>query len=138
VALGTPTQLATGTSAVATTTCNFGSTPAANTLLFLVVGADDYRTTSGAGRPESTGWILPTGGSQQTNLGFYFWYKLASGSESSVQYTIGSASPSVWAVGAVPGVDTTTPLDVSTGTFTVGPASFDYTAGPVTPSSGVR
>jgi hypothetical protein len=137
MALGTPVQLAAGTSTTATTTCAFGSTPAAGTLLVLVVGADDYRLTSGAGRPESTGWALVTGGAQQTNLGHYMWYKLASGSESSVQYTIGSASPSTWQVHAQTGVDQTTPLDVSNGSIGT-PGSFTNAPPAVTASAGNR
>jgi hypothetical protein len=137
--LGTPTQLNTGISATATTTCAFLSTPALNTLLVLIVGADDYRLTTGSGRPESTGWTLVSpGGSQQTNLGFYMWWKLADGVENSVQYTIGSASPSTWAIGACTGVDTTSPLDIANGQFTLGPGTFDYSTPSVVPTTGNR
>lgn len=97
-----PTEIAAGTSSTATTTASF-SAQTAGTLLTLYVASDDYRTTSGTGRPESTGWTLLQG--QQGNLGGYVWYKLSTGSETSVQYTIGSASKSVYRVGAATNID---------------------------------
>lgn len=138
MALGTPTQIATNTSATATTTCSF-TAQAAGTYLRLVIGADDYRTTSGAGRPESTGWALVTNGAQQTNLGHYVFHKIATGSETSVQYTIGSASKSVWYITAQSGVDSTTIYSGTpfgkigvTGTFTADSGSTTPAAGNVT------
>mgnify|MGYP003409231804 FL=1 len=48
----TITQLAAGSSSVATTTVSFTAQPA-GALLVLAYAADDYATASGAGRPES-------------------------------------------------------------------------------------
>jgi hypothetical protein len=105
----TVTQLASSTSAVASTAVTFTAQPA-GTLLVLVVGADAYKT----GDP--SGWTLPTGGAQQTNLGHYMWYKVATGAETSVTYTLGSAVNSVYWLGAVTEIDSSgTTLDISNG-----------------------
>lgn len=94
------TKIASGFSNSATTACSF-TAQAAGTWLVLHVSCDDYRTTSGSNRPESTGWTLQTSG--QDEIGFYVWTLVAAGSETSVSYTIGSASPSAWEVIAVTG-----------------------------------
>lgn len=125
------TNSATGTSAVATTTATFGFTATANRLLVLIVGSDDYKT----GNP--SGYTLSTGCSQQTYLGHYVWWKIAAGSETSVQYTIGSASPSAWIVLEFDNIETSSSLDVSNGQNTTGGAS-NYTTPAVTPSTGRR
>lgn len=122
------TNSATGTSALATTTASFGFTATSGRLLCLIVGADDYKT----GDP--TGYTLPTGGSQQTNLGHYFWYKIAAGGETSVAYTIGSASKSAWIVLEFDSIDT---IDVSNGNLDAsGNSSWSTPA--VTPTTGRR
>lgn len=120
---------------LATVTANFSAATAGN-LLVLTVAADDYRTTSGSGRPESTGWSLPTGGAQETFLGHYLWYKSAAGGETSVQYTIGSASPSCWCFAEWSGMDST-PYDTSTGALAQSSGD-TYTTPNLTPSSGER
>lgn len=120
---------------LATVTVNHSAATAGN-LLILVVGADDYRTTVGGGRPESSGYTLPTGGSQQTFLGHYVWYKVATGGETSVQYTIGSASPSCWEFYEVSGLDAA-PYDTSNGQL-AGSSATTYTTPAITPSAGER
>lgn len=125
----TATVLATSYQATETTTVNF-SAQTAGTLLVLVVGADDYKT----GDP--SGWTLSTGCSQETYLGHYLWWKIASGSETSVAYTIGSASPSVHALLAYTNIEGT-PLDVSNGQKTLS-ADSNYTTPSVTSTSGRR
>lgn len=127
------TTLATGSSATATTTVSFTAQPA-GTLLELKVGSDDYRTTSGANRPESTGWALATSG--QDYLGAYVWYKLASGSETSVQYTIGSAAASQYELITYTNIDQTSPLGAVSSLHTHGGANTGTTA--ITPTSGAR
>jgi hypothetical protein len=122
------THSATGTSALATTTASFGFTATAGRLLCLIVGSDDYKT----GDP--TGYTLPTGGAQQTYLGHYFWYKIATGAETSVQYTIGSASKSAWIVLEFDNIDT---IDVSNGQFTQS-SDNEYVTPAVTPTTGRR
>jgi len=104
-------SLTSGSSATATTTASFAA-QASGTWLVLVVSSDDYRLTSGANRPESTGWTLQVSG--QDFLGFYVWTKVSTGAETSVSYTIGSAAPSAYVVGAVTG---------ATGTFDVAPTA---------------
>lgn len=121
---------------LATVTVNHSAATPSSTLI-LVVGADDYRTTVGANRPESSGYALVTGGAQETFLGHYVWTKVASGGETSVQYTIGSASPSCWEfyeVGGLPGV---TPVDISNGQL-AGSAGNTYTTPAITPTAGDR
>lgn len=121
----------------ATTTVSF-TAQAAGTLLVLQYGGDDYRTTSGSGRPESTGWTLfPTGGDQRTFLGHAAWYKIATGAETSVQYTIGSASPSCYQLIAADNIDTTTPVDITNGAL-VQSSSNSYTTPSVATSAGRR
>lgn len=124
-------QLVSSTSTTATTTVNFTAQPA-GTILVLVVGADDYKTA------DPSGWTLPTGASQQTTLGHYVWYKKATGSETSVAYTIGSASKSVYWMGYISdSIDQVTPVDVSNGQFAASPG-FTYSTPTVTTSAGQR
>lgn len=125
------THSATGTSAVATTTATFGFTATANRLLVFGVGSDDYKT----GNP--TGYTLSTGCAQEVYLGHYVWWKIASGSETSVQYTIGSASKSAWFVLEFDNIDTSSSLDTSSGQSTT-TSGGSYTTPSVTPSTGRR
>jgi len=127
----TRTNVATGTGSLATTTASFGFTATANRLLVLVIGADDYKT----GNP--SGWTLSPGCSQEVYLGHYVFWKIASGGETSVQYTIGSASKSAWLVCEFDNIDTSSPLDVSNGQNRIASAS-SYTTPSVTPSTGRR
>lgn len=112
------------------------SAATANNLLLLVVGADDYRTTAGGSRPESSGYTLSTGCGQETFLGHYVWWKVAAGGETSVQYTIGSAATSCWEFYEVSGL-TTSPYDISNGQL-AGSAGNTYTTPAITPSAGDR
>lgn len=121
---------------LATNTVTHSAASPGSTLI-LIVGADDYRTTAGGSRPESSGYALVTGGSQETNLGHYMWTKVASGGETSVQYTIGSASPSCWEFYEVTGLDAVSPVDISNGQFVLGSAG-SYTTPAVTPTAGER
>jgi len=125
--------LTSGSSATATTTVSF-TAQASGTLLLLTVSSDDYRTTTGTGRPESTGWTLAQSG--QDFLGHYLWYKITDGVETSVQYTIGSAAVSAYAAAAATNIDTTTPADTGSSLHTHGGATTPSTA--ITPSSGRR
>lgn len=126
----TVTNSGNGTSGTATTNASFGFTATAGRLLLVTVGADDYKT----GDP--SGYTLSTGMSQQTFLGSYVWWKIASGGETSVSYTIGSASPSAWTVTEFDNVDAT-PYDTSAGQLTATGAT-TYTTPTITPSSGRR
>jgi len=119
-------NLATGSSTTATTTVSF-TAQAAGTLLLLQVASDDYKT----GDP--SGWTLAQSG--QDFLGHYLWYKIASGSETSVAYTIGSAAASSYRATAATNVDPT-PLGVTSSLHTHGGATSSTTA--VTPTAGSR
>lgn len=124
--------LTTGTSVTATTTASFSAATAGD-LLLLSVSSDDYRTTTGTGRPESTGWALAQSG--QDFLGHYLWYKIAAGGETSVQYTIGSAAASSYACVKATNVDPT-PLGTTSSLHTHGGSTSSTTA--VTPTAGSR
>lgn len=121
---------------LATNTVAHSAAVAGNTLI-LVVGSDDYRTTAGASRPESSGYALVTGGSQETFLGHYVWVKVAAGGETSVQYTIGSAATSCWEFYEVSGLDTSSPVDISNGQLAASAAN-SYTTPSITPTAGER
>jgi hypothetical protein len=125
--------LATGTSAVATTTTTTWTAATAGDLLLLSVSSDDYRTTTGTGRPESTGWALAQSG--QDFLGHYLFWKIAAGGETSVQYTIGSAAASSYAVVKATNVDPS-PIGVTSSLHTHGGGTSSTTA--VTPTAGSR
>lgn len=137
----TLTNSATGTSAVATTTATFGFTATANRLLVLVIAADDYKS----GNP--TGYTAPantavggTGnvGGTSAFLGHYLWYKVAAGGETSVQYTIGSASPSCWAVLEFDNIDSASPYDNNPTATYQQASNASYTSPAATPSTGRR
>lgn len=133
----TPTELTGGTSTSATTTPTFAA-QAAGVVLVLTVAADDYRTTSGSGRPESTGWTYLAG--QEGNLGHYAWYRVSTGAETSVSYTLGGAAKSAYSVVALDQM-AASPLGV-TGTSTSGSPSTStpqpQSVASVTPTSGSR
>lgn len=126
----TVTNSANGTNNTATTNASFGFTATAGRLLVVTVGSDDYKT----GDP--SGYTLSTGMSQQTFLGSYVWWKIAAGGETSVSYTIGSASPSAWTVTEFDNVDAT-PYDISNGQLVASGAT-TYTTPSITPSTGRR
>ena len=126
----TLTNSASGTDNVAAVTASFGFTATAGRLLVLTVGSDDYNS----GNP--TGYTLSTGMEQETFLGSYVWWKIASGSETSVTYNILSAANSCWTVTEYDNVDPT-PYDVSDGQLTTGSIT-SYTTPAIAPSSGRR
>ncbi len=120
-----------GTSAIATTVPAFSAATAGN-LLVLTVAADDY--TTGGFAP--TGYTLSTGCAQQTFLGHYLWWKVATGGETSTSYTIGSASASAWEFFEISGL-TSSPYDISNGQFAQSSAT-TYTTPSIVPTSGER
>lgn len=126
----TRTNVATGTGSTATTNASFGFTATAGRLLVVAVAADDYKT----GDP--SGYTLSTGMSQQVNHGAYVWWKIASGGETSVSYTIGSATNSAWAVTEWDNVDAA-PYDTSAGQNDTSSGT-SYTTPAITPSTGRR
>lgn len=130
----TVTLLTSGGNTTATTNVTF-SAQAAGTLLFLGVCADDYRTTSGSGRPESTGWTLME--SQQYNAGFYTWWKIASGSETSVDYTLNNALRSSYAVITATNIDSS-PFGSSSSNVDTGSAVTSKATPSITPTAGSR
>ena len=132
---GSASTITGGASSTATTTATF-ATQTAGTVLALVVASDDYRATTGATRPESTGWTLQASG--QDFLGFYVWTKIATGAETTVQYTIGSGVSSAYAILAITGVDTSGALldNTPTALHTHGGAS--TTSSTATTTAGAR
>lgn len=128
-------EAAQNTGLATNTVAHSAATPSST--LILVVGADDYRTTVGASRPESSGYALSTNTAQETNLGHYVWTKVASGGETSVQYTIGSAATSCWEFYEVTGLVGVSPVDISNGQLVLGSAG-SYTTPAITPTAGER
>ncbi len=126
----TRTNVNTGTSSSASVTATFGFTATAGRLLVLTVAADDYNS----GNP--TGYTLSTGMEQEVNHGAYVWWKVADGSETSVGYTIGSATGSAWTVTEWDNIDAT-PYDTSAGQSNTGSGT-SYTTPSITPSTGRR
>lgn len=130
------TEIAGANSSTATTTVAF-TARSAGELLVLSVASDDYATTAGAGRPESTGWTLLD--SEQGNLGLYVWWKIAAAGEASVQYTIGSATRSSYAVQSISNIDTVSPLGVSNSNQSgVAAVRANHTTPAITPTAGSR
>lgn len=117
---------------LATVTVSWDTAATAGNLLLIVVGSDDYRTAGGL----PSGFTQSTGCAQQTFLGHYLWWKVASGGETSAQYTIGSASPSCWLTAEVSGVQAS-PYDTSNGQFAQSSGS-TYTTPAITPTAGER
>lgn len=130
MAFGDVVQSAEGTSTLATTSTALPSAPTSGNLVVLAFAADDYN-----GTPTSP-WTQPTGGEQQTYHGGYLWYHISNGTNS-YQYTIGSASPSVWVIAEIEGPFDTVPIDVSNGTFTTS-GGVSLATPSVTPSTGDR
>jgi hypothetical protein len=125
-------QSKTGTSALATTTASFNTTPTNGNLIVLAFAADDYNGTANAGWTESTGM------NQEAGLfhGGYLWWKVASGGSNSFQYTIGSATGSTWLLMEFSGV-AASPYDVSAGT-SLNASNTTITSSAITPTSGNR
>lgn len=115
---------------LATVAATWNTAATAGNLLIIAVGADDYAATP------PTGFTQSTGCKQETFLGSYLWWKVAAGGETSVNYTIGSASPSCWITAEISGL-TSTPYDTSNGQFQQS-ASSSYTTPAITPSTGDR
>lgn len=97
-----------GDSTIATTTVNF-SAVAAGTVLSFHVASDDYKT----GNP--AGWTVAEeiGVTEGSFHGSYFWWKVATGSETSVAYTIGSAVKSSYLLLVHTDIDNGDAYDVS-------------------------
>lgn len=128
-------EIAGNNSTAATTTVSFAAQPA-GTLLHLSVAADDYRVLSGTNRPEANGWTYLDG--REGNLGCYAWWKIATGSETSVPYQIGSATRSSYTLLALSNIDGT-PLGVTAANASsVGTNVPNHTTPPLTPAAGSR
>lgn len=129
------TTLASGSSTSATTTVSF-TAQTAGRLLVLSVTCSDVLAASGTGRPESTGW---TRGPDQVDWNETAIFALvATGGETSVQYKIGSANPSVYNLVAYDNGFTGSPMGTSSSLHThnesPGVSSTGTTA--ITPTSG--
>jgi hypothetical protein len=125
-------QSTSGVSATASTVVTFPATAGANHLLVLLVGGDDYRV----GDP--SGWqLVSPGGEQQSFLGHNFWYKFSAGGETSATYVIGSASKSTYHFLEFDNIDTTTPFDISAGTF-ISSFGTTMTTPAIAPTTGRR
>lgn len=131
----TVSLLTSGTGSTTTTTPTFAA-QTAGTLLFLAVCSDDYRTTSGSNRPESSGWTLMA--DQHFNAGHATWWKSATGSEVDVSYTIGSSTRSSYAIITASNIDTGTPFGTSSSNQNAADPATSITTPAVTPTAGSR
>lgn len=122
--------------AAATTAATFDTAAVAGNLLLLAVGSDAYATTGGGNRPESSGFALVTGGSQEGNLGHYLWWKKATGGETSVSYTLSPAGTASWITAEISGVGAS-PFLTSAGQK-ASTTLLSYTTPAVTPTAGSR
>lgn len=102
------TQITQGDSNLASVTVSF-SAQAAGTLLVLDMLGDDYST----GTPSGWTQIQDIGSAESSFHGHTAWYKIASGAETSVVYTIGSASKSTYILMGFTNIEPTSSLDVS-------------------------
>jgi hypothetical protein len=129
----TSTQLVSANSTTATTTVNF-SAQSAGTLLTLHVMSDDYKT----GDP--SGWTVAEsiGPDETAYHGGYFWWKIASGAETSVDYVIGSATASSHVLLAHTNIEGTASKDVSAKQYVTSGASTYTTPTSPTTSAGRR
>lgn len=123
----TPSVLASGASTTASTVVSFAAQAAGTQLVLGIIG-DDYSSSTPSGFTQL--WSIGTGsGAFHGNTA---WRKTAVGSETSVTYTIGSATRSVYVLMALAGVDTTTPVDVAGSSQFANSSATSYT----TPTSG--
>lgn len=118
--------------ATATNTVTWDTPATAGNTLVIIVGADDY--ISAGNRP--SGFTFSTGMGQETFLGHYLFWKVASGGETSAQYTLGSSATSAWVTAEISGLDAS-PYDTSNGQL-VGTGSTTYTTPSITPTAGDR
>lgn len=123
-------------STIQTTTFSFSAQPA-GTLLVLDIMSDDALMTSGANRPESSGWTLGITETAFANHSLFF--KLTNGSETSVDYkTQTGAFRSIAGITTATNIDQVTPLDVAVvGQFNNGTGT-SYTTPNATPTTGRR
>lgn len=128
---GAIVQTAKQSSALGTVTATFPSATTPGNTIVIGFAADDYNGTPDAG------WQQKTGCEQQVFHGGYLWYRISTG-ETSVQYTIGSASNSAFVVAEISGLDTTDPYDTSNGQSTTSGGQASYTTPAITPSTGDR
>lgn len=117
---------------LATVAATWNTPATAGNVLIVIVGADDY--ISAGNRP--SGFTFSTGMGQEGFLGHYLFWKVAAGGETSVNYTIGSASPSCWITAEISGL-TASPYDVSNGNLNSSAAT-TATTPTITPSTGDR
>lgn len=115
---------------LATVSATWTTAATAGNLLLLIVAADDYAATP------PTGWTQSTGCKQETFLGHYVWWKVAAGGETSVSYTIGSATTSCWITAEYSGLSAS-PYDISNGQFAQSSGT-SYTTPTITPTAGDR
>jgi hypothetical protein len=127
----TITTLASGTSTTAVTSIPY--TAAAGSLVVLTITGADARVTTGGNRPESSGFTYVNGGVDFT--GQYMWFKIATGSETGVNYQIGSANPSAYCLIKADNIEAV-PADGSSVLHTHGGSTTSTTA--ITPTSGRR
>jgi hypothetical protein len=125
------TQITSGDSTTATTNVGF-SAQATGTLLTLHVASDDYKT----GNP--AGWTVAeeVGSAEGSFHGSYFWFKISDGTETSVSYTIGSASKSSYLLVGHTNISSASPKDVSakqnTNTGPSAPSNYTTPTSPTT------
>lgn len=132
LSMADPTVVQSKTGAVdvgtATVSITFNQTATAGNLLVLVISSNDVTTGTPAG------YTLSTGCSLVGQQGHYLYWKISNGTESSVSYTIGSASVSVWALLEFNNISA---YDISNGT-TANLHVTTYTTPTVVPTSGRR
>lgn len=117
---------------LATVSVTWDTPATAGNLLYITIASDDYRTAGGT----PSGFTQSTGCGQETFHGHYVWWKVATGGETSVSYTIGSASPSCWITAEISGLESS-PLDTSNGQL-VQASGDSYTTPTITPTTGDR
>lgn len=125
------TSLTSGSSSLATTVVNFSAQPAGS-LLLLACAADDYKN----GNP--SGWTAGPAITATSFHGLAVWYKVATGSETSVSYVINSASRSAYALISISEIDQTTPVDTAPAAQFQNTSSQSYTTPTATTTAGRR
>jgi hypothetical protein len=126
-------QSASGGQNTASTTASMTlTTPAtAGNLLIGFLGSDAYAT---AGAP--TGWTESTGCRQETFIGSYLWWKVASGGETGLSKALSPNGTYAWAIAEYSGT-AAAPFDISAGQLAQSSA-VSYTTASITPTAGDR
>lgn len=131
-AAATLVQSNSGIGTTATTAATWSSAATTGTTLVMIVASDDYIGAT------PSGWTESTGCRQEVFHGAYLFWKIAAGGETSQNYTIGSATGSVWITAEISGLDAS-PYDISAGQSNGGGAPVaTYTTPAITPSTGDR